>query len=852
MTRYNPKEIEKKWQASWEQNKTFALDQETSRPKCYVLEMFPYPSGRIHMGHVRNYTIGDVIARFKKAQGYNVLHPMGWDSFGLPAENAAIERGIHPKTWTRSNIEAMRLQFKTLGVAFDWDLEISTCEPEYYVHEQKMFLDFYKNGLAYRKESVVNWDPVENTVLANEQVVDGKGWRSGVPVERRSLNQWFLKITEYADDLLESIKSLDGWPEQVRIMQENWIGKSEGAFIDFEYTSRDGALRVFTTRPDTLFGASFCAIAADHPIAKECAKNNPELQAFIAKCEALGTTEEAIEKAEKEGFDTGLKVKNPFDESQELPVYVANYVLMHYGTGAVYGCPAHDERDFLFAKKYDLSIPPVICDKDNGEVFELPYMGDSVLCHSDFLNGMSVKEGISAASQKLEELGRGEKTTTYRIRDWGVSRQRYWGCPVPMIHCGDCGIVPVPEQDLPVTLPDDVTFDQPGNPLDRHPTWKNVECPQCGKAATRETDTFDTFFESSWYFARFCSPKLTDRAFDKEKAGYWLPVDEYIGGIEHAVMHLLYARFFTRALKKCGYLDLDEPFKRLFTQGMVNHETYKGPKGEWLYPEEVTRKKGGEFVTVKDGLPVTVGRSEKMSKSKKNVVDTIDIVQEYGADTARFFVMSDSPPEKDLDWTEAGVQGAWRYLSKLWRALNEVKEKFPGAEVEQPDNLSEPAEKLLNQIHKAIHNVTNDFERKGFNKALARIRELTTEVLNAKDLSDAGQAWVVRFGFKTLVQLLAPMVPHITEEMWQILGEQGEVYQTPWPEADPARIIDDSVTLAVQINGKLRGTIQAQRDADQEQLKEMALALPNVLQMIDQKPPRKVIVVPNRIVNVVV
>ena len=852
MSRYNPKEIEKKWQAHWDKKETFKHNPDSSGEKCYVLEMFPYPSGRIHMGHVRNYTIGDVIARFKKAQGYNVLHPMGWDSFGLPAENAAIERKVHPKEWTRSNIKSMRDQFKTLGVAFDWDLEISTCEPEYYFHEQKMFLDFYNNNLAYRKESIVNWDPVENTVLANEQVVDGKGWRSGVPVERKTLNQWFLKITAYADDLLDAIKTLDEWPEQVRIMQENWIGKSSGAYIDFKFVDRNDFLRVFTTRPDTLFGASFCAIAADHPIAKECTKNNPELAEFVKKCNSLGTTEEAIEKADKEGFDTGLKVTNPFNPDQKLPVYVANYVLMHYGTGAVYGCPAHDERDFVFAQKYNLDIPPVICDAKTGEVFEAPYMGDGVLCNSQFLDGLDVKEAIKTANDKLEELGLGEATTTYRIRDWGVSRQRYWGCPIPMIHCDDCGIIPVPESELPVTLPDDVSFDKPGNPLDHHPTWKNVECPKCSNPATRETDTFDTFFESSWYFARFCSPQLADRAFDSKKANYWLPVDEYIGGVEHAVMHLLYARFFTRALKECGYLDIDEPFKRLFTQGMVNHETYKGPNNEWLYPEDVVRKKSGEYVTAKDAQPVTLGRSEKMSKSKKNVVDTIDIVQEYGADTARFFVMSDSPPEKDLEWTETGVQGAWRYLSRLWRILDESKRHFPDNSISQPSTMDNETQEILNQIHKAIHLITRDFDRKAFNKALARIRELTTDVLSLKNLDKTDQAWVARFGFKTIIQLIAPMTPHIAEEMWQLIGEAGEVYDAPWPKADVARIVDDSVTLAVQINGKLRGTIEVQRDMDQEKIKEIALALPSIVQFMDQKPPRKIIVVPNRIVNVVV
>lgn len=846
--RYNPKTIEKKWQAHWEETHAFRTQESTNRPKCYVLEMFPYPSGRIHMGHVRNYTIGDVIARFKKAQGFNVLHPMGWDAFGLPAENAAMERGVHPKAWTYSNIDAMREQFKTLGVSFDWDREIATCDPDYYVHEQKMFLDFYKNGLAYRKESVVNWDPVENTVLANEQVVDGKGWRSGVPIERRRLSQWFLKITDFADDLLASLESLkEGWPEQVLTMQENWIGKSQGAYINFPYADRSDSLRVFTTRPDTLFGASFCAVAADHPLVTELTPGNSDLQDFVKRCSALGTSEEAIETAEKEGIYLGIDVLNPFNPDQKLPVYAANYVLMHYGTGAVYGCPAHDVRDYEFAQKYDLPIPVVVCPQEFQAPETLPYVGDGVLCHSQFLNGLDTKTAQEKAGEHLEFLGAGERATTYRLRDWGVSRQRYWGCPVPMIHCPDCGIVPVPEQDLPVTLPEDVTFDKPGNPLSHHPTWKNVSCPSCGKAAQRETDTFDTFFESSWYFARFCAPK-SSQAIDQQAVEHWLPVDEYIGGIEHAVMHLLYSRFFTRALTQCGYMDLKEPFKRLFTQGMVCHETYKNNQGEWITPEDVIRDPQGALLWAQDHTPITKGRVEKMSKSKKNVVDTQAIVQEYGADTARFFVLSDSPPDRDFEWTEAGIQGAWRYVNRLWRLVTETPAV---ANDLVPEALSPAGSQTHGLIHRTIEWVTQDYDKKAFNKALARVRELTNDLCSLQTSQTPADQAVVSLGVKTLLQLLSPVIPHLTEELWHHRGETGTLYDTPWPTFDPALAVAETVTIAVQVNGKLRATLDMPRDADGDWVKKEALAQHNVLQFTQGNTPKKVVLIPNRIVNVV-
>lgn len=813
--RYNFKEVEPKWQKAWADADCFVPTGDGSKPKYYVLEMFPYPSGRLHMGHVRNYTLGDVVARFRKAQGCDVLHPMGWDSFGLPAENAALERGVHPGTWTRENIADMREQFGPLGLSLDWRREISTCEPEYYRHEQKMFLDFIKAGLAYRKESWVNWDPVENTVLANEQVVDGKGWRSGVPVERRKLNQWFLKITDYAEDLLAGIETLERWPDKVRLMQHNWIGRSEGARLQWSVIQPDGVelpekLEVFTTRPDTLFGASFCAISPNHPLAAQLAESNAALASFIADCNRLGTSEEAIEKAEKQGLDTGLTAQHPFDPDREVPVYVANFVLMDYGTGAIFGCPAHDQRDMDFARKYGLPVLCVVAPKDADtesfitelEASNNAFTGDGVAVKSEFMNGMTVDEAKRAAIEKIETDGAGEGVVQYRLRDWGVSRQRYWGCPVPIIHCDDCGAVPVPDADLPVTLPDDVTFDLPGNPLARHSTWKNVSCPSCGKDAERETDTFDTFFESAWYFARFCDPKNEFIGFDKAAANHWLPVDQYIGGVEHAVLHLLYARFFTRALKTCGYLDVAEPFGGLFTQGMVGHETYKNAEGAWLSPDQVTINDNGDAVHGEDGTAVTIGRSEKMSKSKKNTVDPAHIIDTYGADAARLFMLSDSPPERDMEWTDSGIEGAWRYLNRLWRMV--VDTPSDAGPLPALDQIDDEAAAIIKTAHKAIAQVTEALETFRYNAAVAHIREFS----NAIGELDAGLTGAVparRFAVETLARLANPLMPHITEEMWAALGGSGLLADQPWPNHDPDLLVEDTVTLAVQVNGKMRG-----------------------------------------------
>ncbi|HYI71044.1 MAG TPA: leucine--tRNA ligase, partial [Skermanella sp.] len=797
---------------------------------------------------------GDMVARYKRARGFNVLHPMGWDAFGLPAENAAIANKVHPADWTYQNIATMRDQLKTLGLAYDWTREIATCAPEYYRHEQKIFLDFLKAGLAYRKESWVNWDPVENTVLANEQVIDGRGWRSGAPVEKRKLNQWVLKITHYADELLDALTKLDRWPDKVRTMQDKWIGKSSGLRFTFDLENDSDKIEVFTTRPDTLFGASFVAVSPNHPLAVRLAAGNPDLTGFIVECNSIGTSEAAIETAEKLGFDTGLKAIHPFDETRTLPVYVANFVLMEYGTGAIFGCPAHDQRDLDFANKYHLPVLPVVVpegtDPASFAVGNEAYTGPGLLRNSGFLDGLDVESAKREAIGRIEAAGKGEGTTIYRLRDWGVSRQRYWGCPIPVIHCEACGIVPVPEQDLPVELPTDVSFDQPGNPLDHHPTWKHVACPTCGGEARRETDTFDTFFESSWYFARFCSPHETKTAFDRSAADYWLPVDQYIGGVEHAVLHLLYSRFFTRALKDCGYLSVAEPFEGLMTQGMVTHATYKDSKGQWLYPEEVVQRDGVP-VRIDGGEPVEIGRLEKMSKSKKNVVGLEHIIDTYGADTMRLLLLSDSPPERDLEWTESGIDGAWRYVARVWRLITEPAVELAPAGSPQPAEISSKGQGVRKIVHKTIDGFGDDVEKFRFNKAVARVRELTN-ALAELDGKGAGEGWVLREGYETLVKLIGPMMPHLGEELWQGLGHTELLTESPWPEADPALVVDESVIVAVQVNGKLRAQLPLPRDAAKEIAEEAALNDANVQRAMEGKPVRKLIYVPNRIVNVVV
>jgi len=835
--RFNPLEADAHWQKVWEEQGTFHASGSGGRPKAYVLEMFPYPSGRIHMGHVRNYTMGDVLARYRRMNGFDVLHPMGWDAFGMPAENAAMEKKVHPGEWTWSNIDTMRGQLKRLGFALDWSRELATCDPSYYGHEQALFLDLYEAGLVYRKESEVNWDPVDMTVLANEQVIDGRGWRSGALIERRKLSQWFLKITDFAEELLDGLGELDQWPDKVRLMQENWIGRSRGLRFRFELASHLPGMtgfEVFTTRPDTIFGASFAAIAPDHPIAAAVAEHDPALAAFIEECKRGGTTAAELETAEKKGFDTGLKVLHPFDPAWKLPLYVANFVLMDYGTGAIFGCPAHDQRDLDFARKYGLPVTRVVAPspEEAGEpIGEEAYVGPGRLVNSRFLDGLAAEDGIREVIGRAEDDGWGEGTTVWRLRDWGVSRQRYWGTPIPIVHCQACGPVPVPRDQLPVVLPEDVSFDIPGNPLDRHPSWSRVACPGCSGEARRETDTLDTFVDSSWYFIRFASqPK--DRPFDKAEAEAWLPVGQYIGGVEHAILHLLYARFWTRALKRIGRLDIEEPFQGLFTQGMVTHATFQDEEGRWLTPEEAEGHSG----------PVTRGRVEKMSKSKRNTVDPEPIVDQYGADAVRWFMLSDSPPERDLEWSESGIEGSWRFVQRLWR-LADAEAERGGSSWLATGESGDPA--LDRKLHRTIAAVGANIEALAFNKAVANVYELANAIEKAAPSPSRSRA------VDTLVRLVAPMVPHLAEQAWAALGGQGLVADAEWPRADPALLVEDEVTIAVQVNGKLRDTLTAPKGTAREALEEMALASEKVGRILEGRPPRKVIVVPDRLVNVV-
>lgn len=868
--RYNPRQSEPHWQQVWDEHKIYETDNADKREKYYVLEMFPYPSGRIHMGHVRNYAMGDVVARYRRAKGFNVLHPMGWDAFGMPAENAAMQNNTHPKSWTYENIDTMRRQLKSMGLSLDWSREFATCDVEYYHKQQQLFVDFLDKGLVYRKNAKVNWDPEDMTVLANEQVIDGRGWRSGAIVEQRDLTQWFFNITDYSEDLLSSLETLDNWPEKVRLMQKNWIGKSEGLQIRWELDAKTAPegfteLEVYTTRPDTLFGASFMAIAADHPLALEAAKSNPELDEFCEECRRVGTSAAALETAEKHGFDTGFEVVHPFNKDWKLKVFVANFVLMEYGTGAIFGCPSGDQRDLDFANKYSLQVTPVVMPQDKDaasfQVTEEAYTGDGVMINSEFLNGMKPKEAFDLVAKKLSETDfngapQAELKTQFKLRDWGVSRQRYWGCPIPVIHCDDCGAVPVPKKDLPVILPDDINFDKPGNPLDRHPTWRHVACPCCGKDARRETDTMDTFVDSSWYFARFTDPN-NDNPTDRDMANHWLPVDQYIGGIEHAILHLLYSRFFTRAMQKTGHLDIKEPFKGLFTQGMVVHETYKGPSG-WITPAEIDIKEvdGVRSATMTDtGDKVEIGSIEKMSKSKKNVVDPDDIIASYGADTARFFMLSDSPPERDVIWTEAGVEAAHKFVQRIWRIISEAAPEL--CDVKPASALSGEANAISKAAHKTLKLVGDDLEKLGFNKSVARIYEYVNTIVPmlakvAKGDADETTKSASREASEILIQLIAPMMPHLAEACWQELKCEGMVANAAWPQFNPDLVAENSFTYPVQINGKKRGELTIAVDADKEAIEKAVLALDFVADKINGQPVRKLIVVPKRIVNIVI
>jgi leucyl-tRNA synthetase len=865
--RYDFRASEPKWQQAWADRSCFHVDDVPAegRPKYYVLEMFPYPSGKIHMGHVRNYTLGDVVARYKRARGHSVLHPMGWDAFGLPAENAARERGIHPAKWTYENIDAMRAELKRMGLSLDWAREFATCQPEYYRHQQKLFLDFLRAGLVERKESWVNWDPVDGTVLANEQVIDGRGWRSGALVEKKQLSQWFLSITKYAPELLAALDTMDRWPERVRLMQANWIGRSEGARLHFSLTTPKAGIErveVYTTRPDTLYGMSFLAIAPEHPLAAAVAASDPMAAEFVAECRRMGTSEAAIETAEKHGYDTGLRVAHPFIEGATYPIWIANFVLMEYGTGAIFGCPAHDQRDLDFARKYHLTVTPVVlppgADAASFVLGKEAYVGPGVAYNSDFLDGLEVDAAKRAAIEALAARGVGEGVVNWRLRDWGVSRQRYWGCPIPVIHCEACGVVAVPDDQLPVKLPDDVTFDRPGNPLDHHPTWKHVDCPSCGKPARRETDTFDTFVDSSWYFARFCSP-LAEQPLVREAVDHWMPVDQYIGGIEHAILHLLYSRFFTRAMKDTGHVSVKEPFAGLFTQGMVTHESYRsapGANGTWLYPEEIEKRPDGSAVHRETGEPIVVGRVEAMSKSKRNTIDPGAIIAKYGADTARWFILSDNPPDRDMEWTEAGVAGAYRFTQRIYRLAEGLEPTRPTA----PASSFGPAGRALRRVtHKTIAAVTDALEAFAFNVAVARLYELANAISEAEKAAasptaEPGLAWARHEAVEMLARLSAPMMPHLAEEVMRLLGAHPGtlVANLAWPEAEPDLLVADTVTIAVQIMGKLRGTITVPPDAPKEANLAAAKAETNVAKAIEGKRIVKEIYVPNRIVNFVI
>lgn len=872
LERYNARAAESKWQKIWDENQCFVCHDSDPKPKYYVLEMFPYPSGRIHMGHVRNYAMGDVVARYKKLKGFNVLHPMGWDAFGMPAENAAMQNNTHPASWTYANIDSMRKQLKSLGLSIDWSREIATCNPKYYKHQQKMFLDFFNRNLVSRKKSKVNWDPIDHTVLANEQVIDGRGWRSGAIVEQRELTQWFFKISDYSEELLSALDTLDGWPEKVRLMQKNWIGRSEGLHIRFELaapSSDASEIAVYTTRPDTLFGAKFIAVSADHSLAVKLAESSVEIFDFIEECHRNGTSAATIETAEKKGIFTGLYAKHPFDPTWKIPVYIANFVLIDYGTGAIFGCPAHDQRDLDFARKYNLGATPVVCPKGiepaSFSITDTAYDGDGTLINSSFLNGMTPHDAINAVAARLSShlvhgSPQAKRQVNFKLRDWGVSRQRYWGCPIPIVHCDDCGTVPVPSDQLPIELPYDVTFDVPGNPLDRHPTWKNTTCPKCGSVARRETDTMDTFVDSSWYFTRFTDARNENTAADRQTADKWLPVDQYIGGIEHAILHLLYSRFFTRCMRINEQIDFDEPFKGLFTQGMVVHETYKDDAGNWISPSDIkidVRDGVREAKSLHTGKPIHIGSIEKMSKSKKNTIDPDEIIAAYGADTARWFVLSDSPPERDVIWTEDGVQASSKFVQRIWKLLNDLRSVEAEPSENTPAIQSELAQAIRKVAHVAAQRIQDDIERLRFNRCIAHLYEavnslqqILSSIEDEKQLSE-DTITAMKEAHDHLVLILSPFMPHLSEEAWSASGHATPVASAAWPEIDQLLITEDFIILPVQINGKKRDELKIKRDATTDSIEADVLKLQSVQNVLAGKAPRKIIVVSQRIVNVV-
>ena len=870
--RYEHSAIEQRWQKLWSEvkKKPQDLDAKAAQKKKYILEMFPYPSGKIHMGHVRNYTLGDVLARFYRAQGCHVLHPMGWDAFGLPAENAAFEHQEHPQTWTKNNIDVMRQQLKSMGLDIDWQSEIATCNPKYYKHEQEMFLELLDKKLAYRKEAWVNWDPSENSVLADEQVIDGKGWRSGAVVEKRKLEQWFFKITHYAPQLLEALDSLEKWPEKVKTMQRNWLGKSQGCVIRFHIKQKkqveqeklqeslQESLTVFSTRPDTIFGATFCAISPNHPLCEELAKNNKQIATYIKQANSKNKNASRGAEKGKSGVHSGLSLIHPLDENIEIPLFVSDYVLMEYGSGAIFGCPAHDQRDLEFARTHNLQVKPVVLPKGEDSltfaITDTAWTGDGTLFRSEFLDGLSIQAAIAKATEALQQKGAGERKTTWRLRDWGVSRQRYWGCPIPVVHCKKCGIVPVPRNELPIELPQNVSFDKPGNPLERAEEWRKTKCPECNSNAERDTDTFDTFVESSWYFLRFCDPRNESQAISKQ-AQKWLPVDHYIGGVEHAILHLLYSRFFTRALADCGYLEeLKEPFEGLFTQGMVCHATYRDEKsGKFLFPDQVEKGQGAQKNKLRDkesGANVVCGRSEKMSKSKKNIVDPQKIITKYGADTARMFMLSDSPPERDLEWSGEGIEGALRFMHRLWKLADENIDEASDTKKNGDVLKTISPEELERITHQTIRDTTRDIEQLKFNRAIAKLRSLCNNI-EACNASDKNARAIKANAFATLLRLFHPFIPHITEELWQKSGERKILVETAWPDFDEDKAREEEVVLAVQINGKMRATIKLPTNCEQSTAEEQALLQSNVQRNLGSASIKKIIFVPNKIVNII-
>lgn len=839
MDNYNPLPVEKKWQESFEKNKIFKTKSNQNK-KFYCLEMFPYPSGNIHMGHVRNYTLGDVIANFKRLNGYNVLHPMGWDAFGLPAENAAIQNNLHPQEWTLKNISTMKSQLKRLGLSIDWDKELSTCDEKYYKHQQIIFSNFFKNNLVYKKESYVNWDPVDNTVLANEQVIDGKGWRSGATVERKKLSQWFLNITKYSDELLNSLENLKGWPEKVKLMQKNWIGKSEGCEIDFVSDHKNTKIKIFTTRPDTIFGASFIAIAPDHPFT-ESFKDEKNFKDFKNTALKNIRIESELSKNEKLGFKTSFSVFHPF-LNKKIPIYVANFILMDYGTGAIFGCPAHDQRDLEFAIKYDLEILPVVTpDKSKAiNIKDQAYTEGGYIVNSEFINDLTVEEAKKKIIQKLEEKKIGKSKITYRLKDWGVSRQRYWGCPIPIMYREDGKIILVPEKDLPVTLPKDIDFNKPGNPLENHPTWKYTKCPETGMKAIRETDTLDTFVDSSWYFLRFCSPQENNKPFNIDEANYWMPVDQYIGGVEHAILHLLYSRFFTLALKNEFKLKVSEPFENLFTQGMVCHPTFKTKEGKWIFPKDVIEENGGFFLKNKE--KVLKGDSQAMSKSKKNIIDPDDIIKIYGSDSVRWFILSDSPPDRDIQWSDSGIQGAFKYIQKIWRTYEKIK--IYKKEKDEKEN------KFFVSTNLLIKEVTDCIEKFHINVAVAKLYVFLNNINEQLEMKTLEKEEIINV-YKQYLIIISVFIPYIANECWQKITGKDDLVNQEWPKIKNSLLKKDNFEIVVQIDGKKRAIINATDNENEDSIFSKSLAIKNIKVILDEKNIVKKIFIKNKLLNIV-